>query len=95
MSFVTSAPASRGIAGRIFGPIISLPALKNHSATVIMLHGLVRIYLMHLLPVFLASQLPFSELMRSPPRRRRHSQGDTGNGWAPVAPELGLNHIKW
>jgi hypothetical protein len=22
-------------------------------------------------------------------------QGDTGNGWAPVAPELGLPHVKW
>lgn len=24
-----------------------------------------------------------------------HGLGDTGNGWAPVAPELNLNHVKW
>lgn len=22
-------------------------------------------------------------------------QGDTGNGWAPVAPEMRLPHVKW
>ena len=24
-----------------------------------------------------------------------HGLGDTGNGWAPVAPEMGMDHIKW
>jgi hypothetical protein len=42
MAFVTT-PGGRGVAGRLFGPVISLPAVR-HTATVIMLHGLVRIY---------------------------------------------------
>lgn len=24
-----------------------------------------------------------------------HGLGDTGNGWSPVAPELGMDHIRW
>lgn len=39
MSFVT-APGGKGIAGRVFGPVINLPAIR-HTASVIMLHGLV------------------------------------------------------
>jgi hypothetical protein len=39
MTFAT-VPGGRGIAGRVFGPIITLPSMR-HTATVIMLHGLV------------------------------------------------------
>jgi len=85
MSFVTAA-GGRGIAGRTFGPIISLPAVQ-HSATVIMLHGLVRMWISVVYKNVLGNRKLMTgfDLM----------QGDTGNGWAPVAPELNLSHIKW
>lgn len=72
MASFATAPGGRGIAGRVFGPIISLPAIK-HTATVIMLHGLVSMYLVsiHLLSHPSGVSKPYASRSRAGGYRKR------------------------